>query len=445
MTVPPGDLRHSRRAVEAVWRVESARIVGSLTRLVGSLDGAEDLAQEALAEALEAWPRDGVPRNPGAWLTTVARRRAIDAWRRAERLEVRHAHLARELEVALEEDWDPERIDDDVLRLVFVACHPVLSREAQVALTLRVVGGLTSEEIAAAFLVPTATVQQRIVRAKRTLAAADVPFAVPGPEEYGARLAGVLAVVYLIFNEGYAATSGDRWLRREVAGEALRLGRMVAALVPREPEVQALVALMELVASRFPARTAPDGSAVPPGEQDRSRWDRDAIRRGDEAPARADALGRGRAAYGLQAAIAQCHAHAPSAAQTDWERIVLLYEALGRLTPSPVVELNRAAAVSMAEGPTAALTIVERLVSAGELRNYHLQAVVRGDLLVQLRRYAELARAAEMTGNERERGARGQNRRCSAARSRVAVRVDRPPLIEAASAHDLEWRRGGRR
>lgn len=407
MTAPPGGLRHSRRAVEAVWRVESARITGALTRLVGSLDRAEDLAQEALAEALETWPRDGVPRNPGAWLTTVARRRAIDAWRRAERLEVRQAQLARELEEVHEDDWDPDRIDDDVLRLVFVACHPVLSREAQVALTLRVVGGLTSDEIAAAFLVPVATVQQRIVRAKRTLAAAGVPFAVPGPEEYGPRLATVLAVVYLIFNEGYVPTSGDRWVRREVAGEALRLGRMVAALVPREPEAQSLVALMELLTSRFPARTAPDGSAVPLAEQHRSLWDRDAIRRGSEALARADSVGRGRGAYGLQAAIAHCHAHAPSAAQTDWERIVLLYEALGRLTRSPVVELNRAAAVSMAEGPAAALAIVERLVAAGELRNYHLLPVVRGDLLVQLGRYAEgraeLARAVEMTGNERER------------------------------------------
>ncbi|WP_153396569.1 RNA polymerase sigma factor [Ornithinicoccus halotolerans] len=401
------DQDRSRRAVAAVWRIESARIIAALTRLTGDLDTAEDLAQDALTQALAQWPRDGVPANPGAWLTTVARRRAVDRWRRAERLEERYVQLVRDLAGQEEADWDPEQIEDDVLRLLFVACHPVLTRQAQVALTLRVVAGLTSEEIARAFLVPTATVQQRIVRAKRTLAEARVPFEVPPPREYPERLAGVLAVIYLVFNEGYAASSGDRWVRPGVADEARRLGRVLAALVPREPEVHGLVALMEFQAARFPARTDAQGRPVLLADQDRRRWDRSAIQRGDAALERADALGRGRGSYGLQAAIAQCHAHAPSTEETDWARIVLLYEALGQLSPSPVVELNRAAALAMAEGPGTALREVDRLVASGRLRGYHLLPSVRGELLARLGRHqearTELTRAAAMTANERER------------------------------------------
>ncbi|HEY6800700.1 MAG TPA: sigma-70 family RNA polymerase sigma factor, partial [Agromyces sp.] len=348
------DTTSARRAVEAVWRIESARIIATLSRTVGDFGLAEDLAQEALVDALAQWPETGVPRNPGAWLTTVAKRKAIDGWRRRERYDDRLAVIAHDLEQEQAEatdvsgalPWDPDRIDDDVLRLVFVACHPVLSREARVALTLRVVGGLSSEEIARAFLVPAATVQQRIVRAKKTLAAAKVPFEVPDRSEFGERLSGVLGVLYLVFNEGYAASSGEDWMRPELSREAIRLGRVLAELTPREPEVHGLVALMELTAARFPARLDANGDPVLLADQNRAKWDRGRIARGRAALARADAIGRGRGAYALQAAIAECHAVASSVDDTDWDRIVVLYEALGRLSPSPVVELNRAAAVA---------------------------------------------------------------------------------------------------
>ncbi|NUT58461.1 MAG: sigma-70 family RNA polymerase sigma factor, partial [Agromyces sp.] len=314
------DADRARRALAAVWRIESPRIIATLTRFVGDVGQAEDLAQEAMLEALKQWPVEGVPRNGGAWLTAVAKRRAIDGWRRRERLDERYAAMARDLEeeerTASGTFWDPDTIDDDVLRLVFVACHPVLSREAQIALTLRIVGGLSSEEIARAFLVPVATIQQRIVRAKKTLAAANVPFEVPEPQDYAERLGSVLSVLYLIFNEGYLPAAGDQWVRPDVSAEALRLARMVAGLMPREPEAQSLVALMEFHAARFATRVARDGTPIPLDEQDRSRWDRAQIERGRAALARAARIGRGRASYGLQAAIAECHAIAPTAEDT---------------------------------------------------------------------------------------------------------------------------------
>lgn len=394
-----------RRTVDAVWRIEGARIVATLARMTGDLGLAEDLAQEAVLDALTQWPESGVPHNAGAWLTAVAKRKAIDGWRRRARLDDRYRAIAHDLAEAGDDEWQP--IDDDVLRLVFTACHPVLSREAQVALTLRVVAGLTTDEIARLLLVPVATVQQRIVRAKKTLAAAKVPFEAPEPNEWGARLSGVLGVVYLLFTEGYAATSGDRWIRIELANEALRLGRVLAGLLPREPEVHGLVALMEFQASRFAARTARDGSAVLLADQDRSRWDHAQIQRGLAALERADAVGRGRGSYGLQAAIAECHATARSVDETDWDRIVLLYEALGRLAPSPVIELNRAVAVSMATGPANALRIVDQLASDGALRGSHLLPSVRGELLAQLGRTeearSELLTAANLAANDRER------------------------------------------
>ena len=395
------------RAVEAVWRIEAARIVATLARFTGDFGLAEDAAQEAFAAALAQWPVEGVPRNPGAWLTTTAKRRAVDAFRRRERLDQRTAILARELEDTAEAAWDPDTIDDDVLRLILIACHPVLGREAQLALTLRVVGGLSSEQIAHAFLVPVGTVQQRIVRAKKTLAAAAAPFEVPPREEWQARLAAVLQVLYLIFNEGHSASAGPDWLRVDLAGEGLRLARMLAELVPDEPEALGLVALLELTAARFPARLAPDGSPILLADQDRARWDRTLIARGRQALARADRLGRGRGPYGLQAAIAECHAVAASVTTTDWERIVLLYEALGQVAPSPVVELNRAVAVSMATGPANALRIVDDLVADGRLAGYHLLPSVRGELLTRLGRPAEardeFEQAIRLTGNERER------------------------------------------
>ncbi|KQQ52608.1 RNA polymerase sigma factor [Plantibacter sp. Leaf314] len=394
-----------RRSVEGVWRIESAQIVATLTKLTGDLGLAEDLAQEALLEALEHWPRDGVPRVPGAWLTMVAKRRAIDGWRRRAALDERYRAIARDLEQVGDDDWEP--IGDDVLRLVFTACHPVLSRESQVALTLRVVSGLTTREIARMLLVPVPTVQARITRAKQTLAAAGSPFEAPDPAEWRQRLSAVLGVVYLLFTEGYAATSGSSWIRSELANEALRLGRRLVALVPREPEAHALVALMEFQASRFAARVAPDGSAILLADQHRDRWDRAQIVRGSAALDRADALGRGRGAYGLQAAIAQCHSVAPSVAATDWERIVILYEALGRIAPNPVVELNRAIAVSMATGPATALRIVDALADDPMLRGSHLLPSVRGELLAQLGRTeearSELTTAAHLATNERER------------------------------------------
>jgi RNA polymerase sigma factor (sigma-70 family) len=393
-----------QRTIDAVWRIESARIVATLAKLTGDVGLAEDLAQAALVDALTQWPESGVPRNAGAWLTAVAKRKAIDHWRRQERLDVRYRTMATQLEEASTDEWQP--IDDDVLRLVFTACHPVLSRQAQVPLTLRVVAGLTTDEIARMLLVPVATVQQRIVRAKRTLAAAKVPFETPEQDEWRERLGGVLGVVYLIYTEGYAATRGDRWIRPELADEALRLGRVLTGLLPQEPEVHGLVALMELQSSRFAARVAPGGAPILLADQDRSRWDRAQIERGRKALRRADAVGRGRGSYGLQAAIAECHAIAPSVEETDWARIVLLYEALGQLAPSPVVELNRAVAVAMATGPANALAIVDRIEADGGLRGSHLLPSVRGELLAQLGQVeearSELVTAAELATNERE-------------------------------------------
>ena len=392
------------RTVDAVWRIEGARIIATLAKMTGDVGLAEDLAQDALADALKQWPEAGVPRNAGAWLTTVAKRRAIDGWRRRAQLDERYRAMAHDLEEASDDEWKP--IDDDLLRLVFTACHPVLSQEAQVALTLRVVGGLSTEEIARMLLVPVATVQQRIVRAKKTLSAARVPFEAPDPAEWRSRLSSVLGVIYLVFTEGYAATSGDRWIRSELANDALRLGRVLSGLLPREPEVHGLVALMEFQASRFAARVTRTGDPILLGDQDRSRWDHAQIRRGRAALRRADALGGGRASYSLQAAIAECHAIAPSVDATDWERIVLLYEALGRLSPSPIVELNRAVAVSMAVGPASGLAIVDRLHFEGALRASHLLPSVRGELLARLGRTeearSELITAAGLTANSRE-------------------------------------------
>jgi RNA polymerase sigma factor (sigma-70 family) len=417
---PPGDSRSSRQAVEAVWRIESARIVGALARYTGDFALAEDLAQEALAEALVSWPRDGVPHSPSGWLLTVGRRRAIDAFRRRSALDERYAAMASELsdgQVAAgstptpgEEDdvlYDADRIDDDVLALVFISCHPVLSREASVALTLRVLGGLTSDEIARAFVTPTATVQARITRAKKTLAAAQVPFEVPPVAERRERLSSVLTVIYLIFTEGSSATSGSEWIRTDLAREAIRQARVLARLMPEEPDAHGLLALLELTAARFPARLRDDGSPVLLEDQDRRRWDRSAIRRGRAALASASGIGRGLGAYGLQASIAECHALAPSVGETDWDRIVLLYGALGSLTPSPIVELNRAVAVSMAQGPAAALPLVDALVDAGSLGTSHLLPSVRGELLSRLGRTqearAELEAAVRLCPGERER------------------------------------------
>ncbi len=398
----------SREAVEAVWRIESARIVATLARSTGDLALAEDLAQEALAQALVTWPREGVPASPAAWLLTVGRRRAIDAFRRRAALDERYAGLARDQVEAVGSDvlWDPDEIDDDVLSLVFISCHPVLSREAQVALALRVLGGLTSDEIARGFLVPTATVQARITRAKKTLAAAQVPFALPSAQERRERLLSVLSVIYLIFTEGSSASSGSSLIRVDLAREAIRQARVLAQLMPDEAEAQGLLALLELTAARFPARTDAAGDPVLLEDQDRRLWDRSAIRRGRAALARAGAVGRGLGYYGVQAAIAECHAVAPSVGETDWDRIVLLYEALARLAPSPVVDLNRAVAVSMASGPAAALDIVDALGDV--LRGSHLVPSVRGELLTRLGRVEEardaLATAVRLCENERERG-----------------------------------------
>lgn len=429
-----------RRAVEAVWRIESARIVGALARYTGDFALAEDVASEALAEALEAWPRDGTPRDPVSWLLTVGRRRAIDAFRRRAGRDERYAALGRDLAeggahagaapVPLGDPdllHDPDHIEDDRLALLFVACHPVLSREARLALTLRVVGGLTSEQVAASLLVPVPTVQARITRAKKALAAAGVPFAVPPAAERAERLGSVLQVVYLIFTEGSSASTGDSWLRLDLAHEAVRLARQLVRLVPEEPEAWGLLALLELTAARFPARTGPDGEPVLLADQDRSRWDRSAIRRGRAALARAGALGAGpagdgraragatrdgaahvrRGPYALQAAIAEQHAVAPSVDATDWQRIVELYEALARVAPSPVVDLNRAVAVCMAAGPEAALPLVDAVAAAGGLAGTYLVPSVRGELLARLGRTAEaraeLEDAARLCGNARER------------------------------------------
>ncbi|WP_193106685.1 RNA polymerase sigma factor [Brachybacterium sp. FME24] len=411
-TARPDDRSAVERAVAAAWRIDSARIIATLARTTGDFGLAEDLAQDALLDALRQWPGDGVPRNPAAWLTAVAKRKAIDGWRRQQRRDDRMAEIAVELERAGEgaadaPPWDPEAIDDDVLRLVFIACHPVLSREARIAMTLRVVGGLSSEQIAHAFLVPTATVQQRIVRAKKTLKAANVPFEVPPYVELTDRLGSVLGVLYLIFNEGHAASSGSDWMRPELGLEAIRLSRVLAALLPREPEVHGLLALMELTAARFPARVDAQGDPVLLADQDRRRWDRGRIQRGQHALTRADAIGRGRGPYGIQAAIAQCHAIAADFEDTDWDRIVMLYETLGRVAPSPIVQLNRAAAVTMASGPAAALELIDEIAASGALSSYHLLPATRGELLLRLGRTqearVEFAAAAALSTNDRER------------------------------------------
>ncbi|MEV5070284.1 sigma-70 family RNA polymerase sigma factor [Microbacterium sp. LMI12-1-1.1] len=400
---------HSRRAVEAVWRDESARIVSALTRHTGDFSWAEDLAQEALVEALASWPVSGIPDNPGAWLMSVAKRRAIDGWRRRERLTQREPlfvtdALQAETLDTVPDHADPDRIDDDVLRLVFVACHPVLPAQARLALTLRTVAGLTTEQIARALLMTVPTVQQRIVRAKRSLADEGVPFEVPDRTERPARLASVLQVIYLLFTEGYSATEGEGLLRPDVAREAVRLGRQLAALMPREPEIWSLIALMEFQSSRFRARIDADGLPLTLEQQDRRHWDRSAISRGNEAMTRADAASRGLGYYGLQAAIAQCHAVAPTFAETDWARILRLYDALDALAPSAVVRLNRAVALSMAAGPEDALIEVDALAS--ELSGFRPLPAVRAELLERLGHTdaaaAAFLEAAALPGNDAE-------------------------------------------
>jgi len=403
----------THRTIDAVWRIESARLIAGLTRIVGDVGLAEDLAQDALVAALERWPESGIPDKPGAWLMATAKHRAIDLRRRDKMLERKHVEVRYELESRQETaapDLDAaidDQVGDDLLRLVFISCHPVLSREARVALTLRLLGGLTTEEIARAFLVPEPTIAQRIVRAKRTLAEAHVPFEVPRGVELAARLSSVLEVLYLVFNEGYSATAGDDWMRPQLCEEALRLGRILAELAPEEPEVHGLVALMEIQASRARARVGPAGEPILLLEQDRGRWDQLLIRRGLAALERADDLGGAHGPYALQAAIAACHARARTASETDWMRIAALYEDLVRLVPSPVVELNRAVAVGMARGPAAGLELVEELTAEPTLRNYHLLPSVRGDLLAKLGRNdearAEFERAASLTRNLRER------------------------------------------
>ncbi|MEU8300659.1 sigma-70 family RNA polymerase sigma factor [Micromonospora sp. NPDC048909] len=397
----------ARRTVEAVWRMHSARLVASLTRLVHDVGLAEDVAQEAFLSALAQWPRDGVPDEPAAWLATVARRRAIDLIRRERLRDDRYALLAAAPRDEPHDAGLGTATDDDLLALVFVACHPILSQQSRAALTLRMVGGLTTDEIARAFLVPDATIGQRISRAKRTLAEAEVPFAVPDADALPARLSAVLEVVYLIFNEGYAATSGDRWIRRDLADQAVRLGRILAGLMPREPEVHGLVALMELQASRFAARTGPDGRPVLLPEQDRARWDRTLIAHGLRALARARTLGKPLGPYTVQAAIAACHARAARYEETDWEAILALYEALTQLVPSPVTHLNRAVAVLHVDGPRVALDAVDALRDDPRMARYHLLGAVRADFLLRLGRHAEAAeeleRAAGLAPTRHER------------------------------------------
>ena len=404
----------AHRAIDAVWRIESARLIAGLARIVRDVGLAEELAQDALVAALERWPEAGIPENPGAWLMATAKHRAIDVLRRGKLVERKHEQLGHA--IAEREQAVPDMaaaIDDaavggdDLLRLVFTCCHPVLSAEAQVALTLRLLGGLSTEEIARAFLVPEPTIAQRIVRAKRTLAEQRVPFEVPPRAELPARLAPVLAVIYLVFNEGYAATAGDDWMRPALCEDALRLGRILAGLMPDEPEVHGLVALMEIQASRVRARVGPSGEPILLLDQNRARWDRLLIRRGLAALARAEQLGGARGPYALQAAIAACHARAVTAAATDWARIAALYAILAEVVPSPIVELNRAVAVGMAEGPAAGLAIVDALLDEPALAGYHLLPSVRADLLAKLGRTdeacAELVRAAGLTRNARER------------------------------------------
>jgi RNA polymerase sigma factor (sigma-70 family) len=403
----------THRVIEAVWRIESAKVIAGLTRLTGDVGTAEDLAQDALVAALERWPESGVPDNPGAWLMTTAKHRAIDTLRRGKLLDRKHEQLGHELEARQQ---SPERdlvaalddpVGDDLLRLIFTTCHPVLSTEARVALTLRLLGGLTTDEIARAFLVPEATIAQRIVRAKRTLREARVPFEVPPPAELAARLASVLDVLYLIFNEGYSATAGDEWVRPALCEDALRLGRILAELAPADPEVHGLVALMEIQASRLKARVGPAGEPILLLDQDRGRWDQLLVRRGLAALERAEQLAGALGPYALQGAIAACHARARTAEETDWTRITALYDGLAQLTQSPVVDLNRAVAYSMAFGPAAGLEIADALTSDPALESYHLLPSVRGDFLFKLGKFeearAEFERAAALTRNTRER------------------------------------------
>jgi RNA polymerase sigma factor (sigma-70 family) len=400
----------ARAAVEAVWRIESARLVAGLARLVGDVGQAEELAQDALVAALEQWPAEGVPANPGGWLMSTAKHRAVDQLRRRQNYQRKLAEVGRAMESQPEVDIDEQlddHIGDDLLRLVFIACHPVLRTEGRVALTLRLLGGLSTAEIARAFLVPEPTVGQRISRAKRTLADRGVPYELPPPAELPARLASVLEVVYLTFNEGYSASAGADWTRPELCADALRLARLLQALLPDQPEVHGLAALLELQASRLPARTGPDGAPVLLPDQDRRRWDKLLIRRGLAALERAQALGGDFGPYALQAAIAAGHARAVTAAETDWARIAALYRVLVEVSPSPVVELNRAVAVGMAAGPAAGLAIADALTGEKALARYPHLPAVRGDLLARLGRddeaRAEFARAAELTGNDRER------------------------------------------
>lgn len=403
----------THRTIEAVWRIEAAKLIAGLARLVRDVGLAEELAQDALVAALAQWPAEGIPCNPGAWLTATAKHRALDQLRRWKVLERKHAEIGRDLEIdqqmtapdidaALDDD-----IGDDLLRLIFTACHPVLKTEARVALTLRLIGGLTTDEIARAFLVPEPTIAQRIVRAKKTLAEANVPYEVPGGAELNVRLASVLEVLYLIFNEGYTATAGDEWMRPLLCDEAMRLGRILAKLVPMEPEVHGLIALMELQASRFRSRTGPAGEPILLLDQNRARWDRLLIRRGLAAVERAEKLGGALGTYALQATIAACHARAGVAADTDWSQIASLYDLLGQMAPSPVVELNRAVAHAMAFGPAAGLALVDALAAEPSLQAYHLLPSVRGDFLAKLGRKSEAAaefrRAAGLTRNNRER------------------------------------------
>jgi len=402
----------THRAIDAVWRIESPRLIASLARIVHDVGVAEDLAQDALVAALEQWPKSGIPENPGAWLMAAAKHRAIDYFRRNALLDRKHEELAREfatremvvpdLNAALDDE-----VGDDLLRLVFVSCHPVLSTEARVALTLRILGGLTTGEIARAFLVPESTIAQRIVRAKRTLGEKHVPFEIPRGPELAVRLSSVLGVLYLIFNEGYSATAGDDWMRPALCEDALRLGRILAELAPREPEVHGLVALMEIQASRFAARVGPSGEPILLFEQNRARWDQLLIRRGFAALDRVEKLGGQQGPYALQAAIAACHARARTPEETNWQQIMAHYGDLARLTPSPVVELNRAVALAMAYGPAAGLELVDALISEPSLESYHLLPSVRGDLLQKLGRIdearAEFERAAGLTHNSRER------------------------------------------